>query len=165
MPFGIASAPAIFQQIMEKILHGIPNVVCYLDDVLVTGPNKEKHLENLEQVFKRFKENGLRLKQKKCVFMKHTVEYLGFVVDAEGIHPASSKVEAVIQAQPPKDTKQLRSFLGLVNYYGRFIPDLAIKAHPLYELLHKKNRFCWSEDCQKSFKDLKAILSSNTIQY
>ena len=125
MPFGIASAPAVFQQIMEKVLQGIPKVVCYLEDVLVTGCNREEHLQNLKQVLERLEEHGLRLKKSKCTFMQKSVEYLGFLIDAEGIHASPFKIDAILRAQQPKDVKQLRSFLGLVNYYGRFIPDLA----------------------------------------
>ena len=120
LPFGIASAPAIFQQAMEKILQGIPKAVCYLDDVLVTGRDDQEHMETLAEVLKQLNERGLQLKKSKCEFLKPRVEYLGHIVDATGLHTAPNKVKAVVDAPQPQDQKQLRSFLGLVNYYGNF---------------------------------------------
>ena len=109
LPFGIASAPAIFQQAMEKISQGLPKVVCYLDDVLVTGSSDREHITNLE-------ERGLRLKKSKCSFMKPSVQYLGYLVDAKGIHTSPEKVSAIVEAPRPANQQQLRAFLGLVNY-------------------------------------------------
>ena len=86
MPFGIASAPAIFQQAMKKILHGIPRAICYLDDVLITGQNDDEHLKTLEMVFTRLEDYGLGLKKSKCEFLKIRVEYLGYCIDADGLH-------------------------------------------------------------------------------
>lgn len=95
LPFGIASAPAIFQQAMEKILHGLPQVICYLDDILITGRNNQEHLANLEEVLERLKEWGLPLKKSKCYFMQFSVQYLGFVIDAQGLHTAPDKIKAI----------------------------------------------------------------------
>lgn len=123
MPFGIASAPAIFQQSMEKILQGIPHVVCYIDDVLVTGGTEEEHTKNLAEVLKRFEEWGLWLKLQKCFFMQGSVEYLGYVIDAQGLHTAPEKVKAVVDTPQPKNQQQLWAFLGLVN---GFYPSISI---------------------------------------
>ena len=100
LPYGIASAPAIFQQTMEKILQGIPGVVCYIDDVLVT---EEKHLQNLAEVLKWFEERGLRLKLKKCFFMQTRVEYLGYIINADGLHTSPDKVKAVTETPEPQN--------------------------------------------------------------
>ena len=81
MPFGIANAPAIFQNVMDQVLHGLKGVVCYLDDILVTGKDDEEHLVNLKATLERLKQHGLRLKRSKCVFMADSVEYLGYRVD------------------------------------------------------------------------------------
>ena len=104
---------------MEKILQGISGVVCYIDDVLITGRNDEQHLCNLEEVLKRLDTRGSWLKKSKCQFFKPSVEYLGYRVDAEGLHATTEKVETILSAPQPNDERQLRSFLGLVNYYGR----------------------------------------------
>ena len=112
VPFGIASAPALFQKIMDTLLQGIPNTICYLDDILATGKTDKEHLQNLEEVFKCLQQNGLRVKPKKCKFMKPSVEYLGHQIDASGIHNTTKKVKAILQAPRPRDVVKLRSFLG-----------------------------------------------------
>ena len=125
LPFGVASAPAIFQKIMDEILQGIPRVVCYLDDILISGSSDKEHLTNLEEVLKRLREAGIHLCKEKCVFWAESVEYLGHVVSKEGLHTADSKVEAVLKARAPNNSAELRSFLGLVHYYGNFMHKLA----------------------------------------
>ena len=127
LPFGIASAPAIFQSQMEKILQGIPKAVCYLDDVLITGKDDSELLATLEKVFDRLNQWGLRLKKAKCKFMQESVQYLGYIVDAQGLHTSPDKIQAIKEAPQPKNQQQLRAFLGLVNYYGKFLPTLSIK--------------------------------------
>ena len=138
LPFGIANSPAIFQNIMDQVLHGLPGVVCYLDDILVIGENDEQHLKNLQNVFERLKKHGIRLKPAKCVIMANEVEYLGHTVDATGRRATKAKKEAILNAPKPEDTKQLKAFLGLVNYYGRFCEQMATIAKPLNTLLKKE---------------------------
>ena len=139
MPFGIASAPALFQKTMDSVLQGIKHVVCYIDDILVTGSNESKHLRNLEQVFNRLKEHGIRLRKDKCVFLSHSVDFLGHRIDAEGIHPLPSKVEAMVKAPAPRNITELKSFLGMVNYYAKFLPNVSTHLFPLYALLKKEH--------------------------
>jgi len=130
LPFGITSAPALFQRAMDQILSGLPGVQCYLDDILCTGATDEEHLRNLDATLQRLKEYGL----KNVNFFK-SVEYLGHIINAEGLHTAPSKTTAIVDAPPPKNVSQLRSFLGLLNYYRRFIPNLASLLKPMHELL------------------------------
>ena len=163
LPFGIAAAPAIFQQAMEKILQGIPKVICYLDDVLITEQNDEEHLKTLETVFCRLEEHGVRLKKTKCEFLKTRVEYLGYCIDAEGLHKSLTKVKAVVNAPRPRNQQQLRSFLGLVNYYGKFISSLSTITHPLNQLLCQKRQWKWSKECETAFQRLKEQLSSDQV--
>ena len=119
LPFGIASAPAIFQKTMDAILQGIPHMICYIDDILVTGANDEEHLQNLGEVLQRLEQHSLRTKKPKCEFLKPSVECLGHHIDAQGLHTMSCKLDAIVQAPKPENLQQLRSFLGLLNYYGR----------------------------------------------
>ncbi len=135
LPFGVACAPAVFQQTMEKILQGIPRVIVYIDDILVTGRNDSEHLASLTTVFERLHAYGVRLKRNKCFFMRASVEFLGYLVDAEGLHTTPQKVAAIVNAPRPKNVHELRSFLGLANYYSKFIPNLAEITHPLNRLL------------------------------
>ncbi|CAI5686860.1 unnamed protein product [Oreochromis niloticus] len=129
--FGVASSPAIFQRTMDNLLQNIPGVAVYLDDILVTGKTEEEHLRNLEQVLKKLSEAGLRLKRSKCVFQAPSVTYLGHRISAKGLSPLEEKVRAVKEAPSPKNVAELRSFLGLVNYYGKFLPDLSSMLAPL----------------------------------
>ena len=125
LPFGIASAPAIFQKLMDTVLQGLPHVICYIDDILITGNDDEEHLRNLTTVLERLREQGLRLTKGKCRFMQDAVEYLGHLIDAEGLYPRSEKVAAVVNAPPPGNVSKLRAFLGMINYYRKFIPNLS----------------------------------------
>ncbi|XP_056912821.1 uncharacterized protein K02A2.6-like [Takifugu flavidus] len=146
LPFGITSGPALFQRAMDQILTGLPGVQCYLDDILCTGANNEEHLRNLDVTLQRLEEYGLTVRKDKCEFFKPSVEYLGHVTDAEGLHTAPSKITAIVDAPPPQNISQLRSFLGLLNYYGRFIPNLALLLQPLHELLCKDKMWKWTEN-------------------
>ena len=125
LPFGIASAPGIFQRVMESLLKGIPGVTVYLDDVLITGATEAKHMNALEEVLRRMRRAGLRLRREKCVLMTSSVVYLGHRIDAEGLHPVSEKVEALQDAPTPTNVSKLKAYLGLLSYYHRFLPNLA----------------------------------------
>ncbi|KAL5473475.1 hypothetical protein EMCRGX_G027964 [Ephydatia muelleri] len=163
LPFGVSSAPALFQRAMDSILQGLSGVVCYIDDILVTGANTEEHFANLGKVFFRLREYGLRLNLDKCRFLEESVEYLGYVINKEGIHTSSKKVQAVLDAPPPTDLGELRSFLGLVNYYGKFIKNLFELAAPLNQLLQKTVKWSWTSSCQQSFQALKKALTSAEV--
>ena len=119
---------------MKQVLLGIPNVVCYLDDILITDNNEVVHLQNLTAVFERLCNCGLRLKKSKCQFLESEVDYLGYRISSEGLRTSQSKVKAVLDAPTPRNLTELKSFLGLVNYYARFLPSLAEVCHPLNNL-------------------------------
>lgn len=163
LPFGIASAPAIFQSIMDKLLAGIPGVCVYLDDILISAPDHATHCERLRMVLRRLQDAGLRLKRSKCVWLSDHVEYLGFVVDANGRHATTAKVDAVLKAPEPTNVSELRSFLGLVSYYRQFIDNLATIAHPLNRLLEKSAKWQWSSQAQAAFEKLKKLLSEAPV--
>ena len=95
----------------------------------------------------------MRLKQEKCKFLQDRVEYLGHCIDSDGVHTSPSKVEAISKAPTPKNVTELRSFLGMINYYSKFVPNLATTLHPLHVLLRNKVKWHWSEECAKSFKN------------
>ena len=163
LPFGIASAPALFQQLMDNILQGIPNVICYIDDILITGVDDAEHLNNLQSVFQRLQKHGFRLKKSKCEFLKSSVEFLGHRIDAEGLHTLPSKLQAIVDAPEPRNLPELRSFLGLLNYYGKFVSNLAMLLQPLNRLLQADQKWAWTDDCSKAFQGAKAALSSSHV--
>ncbi len=135
LPFGVSSAQAIFQCSMETLLQGQEGVSVYLDNILVTGTSVPHHLENLTAVLMKLQDAGLRLNRKKCSFMHKSIEYLGHSLDSEGLHLTEEKVCAVRDAPVPTNLTQLRSFLGILNYYHKFLPNLSSKLNPLYILL------------------------------
>ena len=155
LPFGIASAPAVFQEIMDKVLQGIPGVVCYLVDILISGSTAEEHDKRLEMVLDRTMSYGLRLKKGKCSLRMSEVESLGHKISARGLQTTQSKVASVLKAPKPRNVQELRSFLGLVSYYGRFIQDLATTAHPLNKLQRKDSQWEWSKAQDQAFEMLK----------
>ena len=130
LPFGVASSPSIFQKIMDSVMNGLQGVGGILDDLIVTGSNDETHFRNLEGALERMSCMGIKLKKEKCVFMKPSVEYFAFVVDRDGIHSSPRKVQAIQEVPVPENPTELKSFLGLVNYYRRFVPDMATLVHP-----------------------------------
>ena len=148
LPFGVASAPAIFQRIMEGVLKGIPGVCIYLDDILITGQTEEQHLANLEQVFQQ---------------LEAAVTYLGHQIDKNGLHPTEEKTKAILEAPTPKNTTELRAFLGLINYYRKSLPNLSMVLIPLYKLL--KNNTSWKRSTEqaKAFQDAKNLLKSPRV--
>ena len=161
LPFGVSSAPSIFQRTIEGILRGIPKVCVYIDDILVTGETEQEHLRTLDQVLTRLQDAGLRLKREKCAFMLPSVEYLGHSISAEGVRPTKEKIRAIMEAPAPGNVSQLRSFLGLINYYGKFLPNLSSTLAPLYRLLQKEcSWICsWGPRQQKAFKEAKSMLT------
>ncbi|XP_055590304.1 uncharacterized protein K02A2.6-like [Uranotaenia lowii] len=140
----------------------IPGVKPYIDDVIITGCTKAEHDDRLEQVLKKFREFGLRLKEEKCQFFAESVKYLGHIIDRTGIRPDPEKALAISNMPAPTDVATLRSFLGAVNYYGKFIPHMRNLRYPLDNLLKSSNtHFEWTEQCQKSFDSFKTILLSD----
>ena len=161
LPYGASPCVGLFQRAMENLLKGLPGVSVFLDDILVTGKDEAEHMKNLRTVLKILQENGLRLRKEKCRFALREVEYLGFKVSADGIHPAASKVEAIRNAQRPNSVSQLRSFIGLVNYYARFQKNLAHHMAPLYCLLKKDKSWEWTSTHESAFRKIKGLISDS----
>ncbi|KAJ8352214.1 hypothetical protein SKAU_G00236900 [Synaphobranchus kaupii] len=162
LPFRISSAPSIFQRIMENLMKDLP-VVVFLDDLLVTGRTEKEHLDNLQKVLQRLQENGLRVKHPKCEFAKTRIEYLGHVLDEHGIHPSKDKVRAIQEAPAPTNITELQAFLGLFNYYGRFVPQQSTVLAPLYKLLGPDVKWKWTGEQQAAFVKCKELLTSDQV--
>ncbi|CAD5223264.1 unnamed protein product [Bursaphelenchus xylophilus] len=163
LPFGIASAPARFQATIEQILQGIQGVAVYLDDITVTGPDDQSHIQNLREVLKRLRDSGLRLKPEKCELFQESISLLGHELNAEGIRALPNKVEAITKMPAPKDLKQLASFLGMVQYYSRFVKGLSALAAPLNALRKKTAKWQWGRKEKEAFEKLKERLTSTEL--
>lgn len=139
--FGISCAPELFQKVMESIVAGLEGVVVYLDDIMVTGRSQIEHDTRLKQLLNRLREHEILLNEEKCVFNVARIEFLGHELSSEGIRPTESRIAAIASFREPVNVSELRSFLGLITYVGRFIPSLADKTEVLRCLLRfgKKN--------------------------
>jgi hypothetical protein len=163
LPFGISSAPAIFQRLLEDVLRGLPNVVNYLDDILIAGATRREHNDTLSAVLTRLQRAGLYLKKSKCDFLKSSVVFLGYEISQEGIRPIREKVAAVLDAPPPTSVEELRSFSGAVNFYAKFLPNLSGVMAPLYELLQKGVSWHWGKKQQSAFREVQKALDSSSL--
>ena len=165
MSFGLCGAPPSFQRLMTRVLHGLDWKIClvYIDDVIIFAPTFEEHLSRLATVFERFREANLKLKPSKSHFARTSVNFLGFVVSSSGILPDPDKLEAVKSFPTPASVKEVRSFLGLCNYYRRFVENFAKIASPLNRLTRKNVPFVWDPDCETAFQDLKCRLCAPPI--
>ena len=138
-------------------------MVCYIDDILITGANEAEHLATLARVLQRLEEHGVRINRVKSRFMAEWVDYLGHRIDATGVHPLPDKVEAITSAPVPRNVNELRSFLGLLNYYRKFLPNIATILTPLNELLQQHRKWKWSANCTKAFEEAKKLLTTSSV--
>ena len=162
LPFGLATSPSIYQSYMSKILGDLLGVVayCYIDDIILYSRNHEEHLESIEKILERLNKAKLTLRLEKCVFFRTKIKYLGHVISQDGITcPDSFKLK---DCPRPFDKKSLQQFLGLANFYRKFVPLFSVIAHPLYRLLQINVPFDWTENCEAAFQKLKEKLNIMT---
>lgn len=162
LTFGISSAPGIFQSVMETILAGLPKTECYLDDVLVHGSTLEDCHQGVLNVLSRLQEYNVKVNNEKCLFYQESVEFLGHRLDREGVHPTKEKLACIEKIPSPQNVTQLRSYLGLLNYYSKFIPMLSAKLKPLYKLCGHAE-FIWNDTLEEVFQNSKKLLTSNDV--
>ena len=165
MPFGLTNAPATFQRLMSQLFAGKEweFVSVYLDDLLIASKSMTEHMVHVKKVLSRLKDVGLRLKPSKCMFATEEIEYLGHTLTPEGVKPNSKKVEAVRNFPIPKNVKEVKSFLGLANFYRRHIPDMATISRTLTALTRKNMEFKWTAECEVTFKEIKKRLVSAPV--
>ena len=165
LPFGLKNSPSIFQRLMHNVLNGLLHKTCmvYLDDIIVFSESFELHMQDIKQVFDRLRQFNLKIHPEKTVLATDCVIYLGHKCSAEGILPDPTKLHAVANLQPPQTVTDVRSFLGLVGYYRRFIKDFALIAEPLHILLHKNEPWYWESPQQQAFENLKDTLLTAPI--
>ena len=165
MPFGLCNAPATFQRLIDRVLSGLKWSSClvYLDDIIVVGKSFSDHLSNLGCVFERLRGAGLKLKPAKCHLCQKRVAFLGHIVSADGIATDPSKTAAVKNWPIPQSRREVQQFLGLANYYRRFVGNFASIAKPLQQLTEKNSNFEWTVECQCAFDELRACLISPPV--
>ena len=163
LPYGIHSASELFQKEVEDIIRGIETAANVQDDIVVWGRNQEEHDRSLKEVLKRIAASGMKLNKNKCEFSKTEIIFLGHKVTSEGILPDPAKTEAVRNMKAPKTKLELQRFLGMMNFLGKFIKDLAEITGPLRELLQKDREFHMSDVHRASFEKLKELATSAPI--
>ena len=161
--FGVAVAPAIWQQAMDQVLEGIPQVQCILDDMIISGKTEQDHLNNLEMVLSRLHKHGLRANSSKCEFFHDKIEFCGHEISQDGLHKSQKKIGAVVNAPHPENVSQVRSFIGLINYYQHFLPNLSTLLQPLNKLLEKGSKWKWTPQCEEAFVQAKKLIASEEV--
>ncbi|UYV62484.1 hypothetical protein LAZ67_2000750 [Cordylochernes scorpioides] len=163
MPFGISLAPEYFQRVMSIILQGMDGVMCYLDDILIFASDSKTHDRILRLVLRKLKEAKVTLNKAKCVFGVPRINFLGHILDEDGIRPDPAKIEAVAKMPAPTDVHGVRRFLGMVNHLGRFVENLSEIVAPLNQLLVKGQDFVWDCSQERAFRKLKELLTTQPI--
>ncbi|KAJ8761995.1 hypothetical protein K2173_006597 [Erythroxylum novogranatense] len=165
MPFGLTNAPAAFMDLMNRVFKEFLDqfVIVFIDDILVYSKNVGEHEQHLRIVLQRLRERELYAKFTKCEFWLHEVVFLGHIISETGVHVDPKKIEAVVNWHAPTTVTEVRSFLGLAGYYRRFVEGFSIIATPLTKLLRKNQKFVWSDECQRSFEELKHRLTSAPV--
>jgi hypothetical protein len=159
MPFGLMNAAQTFQRLMDRLFRGLPFVFTYLDDHLIASRTLEEHMEHLAQFFQVLQDNGLVINPAKCHFAASSVKFLGHMVDETGIKPLPVQVKVIQEFPPPTTIKQLHQFLGMINFYRRFLPKIASTLRPLTDLLRGSPKVLeWSAAAAEAFQAAKAAL-------
>jgi hypothetical protein len=165
LPMGLTNAPATFMHMMQNMLSDTldESTIVFLDDILIYSKTLEEHQQHVRAVLELLRKNKLYAKESKCELFKTQVEFLGHSIDARGLHMVEDKVKAVLDWGVPKTVEHIRSFLGTVGYYRRFIQNFSLKAAPMTELLHKDTPFLWTAAQQASFDSLKAAVTQRPV--
>ena len=165
MPFGLANAPSIFQRMMQEIFADMweDYVMIYLDDILIFSESLEDHIQQVKKVLQRLRENKLYAKQSKCEFFKEKIEFLGFILSSRGKMMAPSKVASISGWPKPNNKKDIQRFLGLANFYRRFVKNYSYIVAPLTALTRKEHEFCWNKKENEAFDRIKSLITTAPI--
>ena len=164
LPMGLCNSPDIFQEKISELMAGLEFCRAYIDDLLIVSKGSfEQHMDHLEQALTRLSEAGLKVNAVKSYFCQNELEYLGYLINKEGVRPTMKKVEAIKNIATPKTRKQLRGFIGMVNYYRDMWPQRAELLAPLSAMTSSKVKWNWTKECQKSFDLMKEVISKETL--
>ena len=164
VPFGLSQAPAYFQRMINEVIEGCGRYAqAYLDDVLIYSRDFETHMEHVEEILQRFKANGLKIKKDKCEFFRQELEYLGHILTGKGIRPVPEKLVAIQNMPAPTTVKEVQCFMGLMNYYRKFVPHYSSFARPILELVKDDVEFEWTPLREQCFQTLKEYLCRGPV--
>ena len=163
LPFGISSAPEVYQKRMNQILEGLPGVVSLIDDILIFGQNQEDHDARLRSVLERLQQAGVTLNAEKCAFSQRSLKFLGHLIDEHGIRADPDKITAIRDMDTPKSITDLRRFMGMVNQLGKSSPRITDLSQPLRACLSTKNSWTWGPDQDKAFTEVKRELTQPSV--
>eukprot|EP00253_Pinus_taeda_P017918 PITA_17918 len=165
LPFGLTNAPATFMCLMNSVFHQYLDkfVLIFIDDILIYSRNIKEHEEHLRIVLQTLREHQLYGKFSKCDFYKEQIQYLGHIITKEGIAVDPEKIKTIMEWPTPKDVADIRSFMGLAGYYRRFVEGFSRVAYPITSLQKKGKVFKWTADCQRSFEQLKHLLTTAPV--
>jgi hypothetical protein len=157
---GVKTSPDIFQRIMYEILGDIPNIQVYLDDILIKlNGTFEEHAAIVEQALDILQKANFRANLRKWYFGESKIDYLGYEITRDGIQPEPKKVEAILKLSPPKTKRQLRHFLGMINYYRDILQKRSLMLAPITGLVRPLVKYKWGEEQQKAFDEIKQKVS------
>ena len=161
--FGLNAAQT-FQRLMNSIFPHLDFVFAYLDDILVASKSPAKHYDHLRQIFTLLSSNGLIIQKSKCIFGVQELAYLGHLITAEGVRPFPSRIEAIRNFPTPDSRSSLQRFLGMINFYHRFLPTIASRIAPLHAASAGRGKeLAWTTECQDAFENAKAALAHATL--
>ena len=166
MYFGLTNSPTTFQAMMNDLFRDLINqgdTATFIDDILVATDTEEGHDELVEEVLRRLEENDLFVKLEKCKWKVKEVEFLGIVIGPKGVEIQKEKIEEVLSWPAPRNIKEVQKFLGLANYYRRFIKNFARIAAPLHMLVRKEQKWKWEKEQKKAFERLKAVFTTEPV--
>ena len=165
MPFGLKNAGATYQRAMTTLFHDMihKEIEVYVDDMIAKSRTEEEHVEHISKLFQRLRKYKLRLNPNKCTFGVRSGKLLGFIVSQKGIEVDPDKVKAIQEMPSPKTEKQIRGFLGRLNYISRFIFLMTATCAPIFKMLRKNQSCEWTEDCQEAFHIIKEYLLNPPI--
>ncbi|XP_058456818.1 uncharacterized protein K02A2.6-like [Malaya genurostris] len=158
--FGMNCSAEVFQREIERVLRGLKGTKVFIDDILVFARTKKDHAARVKSVLSRLELHGLTVNLEKCQIGKPSVIFMGHSLSEKGILPMNDKVDAIQRFRNPRNVKELRSFMGLVNYVGKFIPNLSTISSPLRNMLHKHTKFQWTSAEMQSFEKIKRAMSN-----
>ena len=163
MPFGVESAPSAFQRIINQIIGNREGVICYLDDILVAAHNETKLKTRVTSLLKTLETCNISINEEKSILSSRKIEWLGYEISRQGIRATGEKTDYISKIKVPTCTKEVRQTLGIINYYAKFVPNLAKIASPLYNLLQKNRKFKWGSNEDDALKQIKNIIKERKI--